>query len=70
MDAFTIIKGCNGAWTYSYLKTSADTGLGLTHESTYPYLNTAPTLTCPTTEPYNTGAKERFHFIRLGAFLV
>ena len=49
--------GCNGAWTYSYLKTAADSGLGLTHESTYPYLNTSPKLTCPTVEAYNQGAK-------------
>ena len=58
MDAFTIIKGCNGAWTYSYLKTSADTGLGLTHESPYPYLNKEPKLTCPAgLDVYNQGAK-------------
>merc|ERR1719464_2055688 len=50
-------NGCNGAPTYSYIQYVADTSLELTHESTYPYLNTAPTLTCPTTEPYNTGAK-------------
>merc|ERR1711976_19794 len=40
-------SGCNGAYTYSYLKTVADSELDLTHESTYPYLNTNPKLTCP-----------------------
>ena len=50
-------NGCNGAPTYSYIQYIADTSLELTHESTYPYLNTAPKLTCPNTEPYNTGAK-------------
>merc|ERR1719245_120791 len=50
-------RGCNGAWTYSYLKTVADTSLGLTHESTYPYLNKNPKLTCPTVKAYNQGAK-------------
>ena len=50
-------NGCNGAPSYSYIKYVADSSLELTHESTYPYLNTAPLLTCPTTEPYNTGAK-------------
>ena len=53
-----MITGCNGAWTYSYLKTTADSGLGLTHESTYPYLNKSPKLTCPSgLEAYNQGAK-------------
>ena len=53
-----IIKGCNGAYTYSYLKTTADSGLGLTHESTYPYLNKEPKLTCPSgLAAYNQGAK-------------
>ena len=50
-------NGCNGAPTFSYIKYVADSSPELTHESTYPYLNTAPLLTCPTTEPYNTGAK-------------
>merc|ERR1719245_1670816 len=51
-------NGCNGAWTYSYLKTTADSGLGLTHESTYPYLNKEPKLTCPSgLAAYNQGAK-------------
>ena len=50
-------NGCNGAPSYSYIKYVADSSLELTHESTYPYLNTAPKLTCPSTEPYNTGAK-------------
>ena len=52
------IEGCNGAYTYSYLKTAADSGLGLTHESTYPYLNNKPKLTCPSgLAAYNQGAK-------------
>jgi len=51
-------NGCNGAWTYSYLKTAADSGLGLAHESTYPYLNKEPKLTCPAgLDTYNQGAK-------------
>ena len=51
-------SGCNGAYTYSYLKTVADSGLGLTHESNYPYLNTDPNLYCPSgLETYNQGAK-------------
>ena len=50
-------NGCNGAPSYSYIQYVADSSMELTHESTYPYLNTAPTLTCPTTEPYNIGAK-------------
>ena len=53
-----VIIGCNGAWTYSYLKTAADSGLGLAHESTYPYLNKEPKLTCPAgLDTYNQGAK-------------
>ena len=51
-------RGCNGASTYAYIKYVADTSLALTHESTYPYLNTSPKLTCPTNlKAYNTGAK-------------
>merc|ERR1712061_424511 len=50
-------RGCNGAHTSAYVKYVADTSLALTHESTYPYLNKAPKLTCPTVKAYNTGAK-------------
>merc|ERR1712061_724406 len=51
-------RGCNGAHTSAYIKYVADTSLALTHESTYPYLNKAPKLTCPTgLKAYNTGAK-------------
>jgi len=50
-------SGCNGASSYSYIKYVAEKSLDLTHESTYPYLNTAPKLTCPTTAPYNRGAR-------------
>jgi hypothetical protein len=50
-------NGCNGAYTYSYIKTIADEGLDLTAEATYPYKNTDPTLTCPATDHYNQGAK-------------
>merc|ERR1719242_2156218 len=50
-------NGCDGAPSYSYIKYAADSSLELTHESTYPYLNTDPKLTCPSTEPYNLGAK-------------
>jgi len=50
-------NGCNGAPSYSYIKYVAESSLGLTHESSYPYLNTAPKLTCPNTVPYNRGAR-------------
>merc|ERR1712088_409914 len=50
-------NGCNGAYTYSYIKTLADSGLDLTAEATYPYKNTDPALTCPTVDHYNQGAK-------------
>merc|ERR1719264_45652 len=50
-------RGCNGASTYAYIKYVVDNSLALTHESTYPYLNTSPKLTCPTVKAYNTGAK-------------
>ena len=50
-------NGCNGAPSYAYLQFVADSKLALTHESTYPYLNQEPALTCPTTEPYNIGAE-------------
>ena len=54
----TTNEGCNGAWTYSYLKTTADSAMGLTHESTYPYLNKEPKLTCPSgLAAYKQGAK-------------
>merc|ERR1719481_163866 len=50
-------NGCDGAPSYSYIKLVADTGLELTHESSYPYLNKEPRLTCPNTTPYRVGAK-------------
>ena len=50
-------NGCNGAYTYSYIKTIADSGLDLTAEATYPYKNTSPALTCPAADHYNQGAK-------------
>jgi len=50
-------NGCNGAYTYSYIKTLADSGLDLTAEATYPYKNTDPALTCPALDHYNQGAK-------------
>jgi len=50
-------NGCNGAYTYSYIKTIADEGLDLTAEATYPYKNTDPSLTCPAVDHYNQGAK-------------
>ena len=49
-------RGCDGAVTNAYLKLVADTGLGLAHEATYPYLNDQPKLQCPTgLEPYEVG---------------
>ena len=48
-------SGCNGAWTYSYLQTVADSGLGLGHESNYPYKSALGT--CSSVEAYNQGAK-------------
>merc|ERR1719385_309149 len=50
-------NGCNGAYTYSYIKTLADSGLDLTAEATYPYKNSDPALTCPALDHYNQGAK-------------
>ena len=50
-------NGCNGAPTFSYTKYVADSSLELTHESSYPYLNTQPKLTCPSTQPFSVGAK-------------
>ena len=68
-------KGCNGAATFAYVKWAADSkddltaevtlcqSLALFHRSsqaTYPYKNTSPTLTCPTSlAHYNKGAKVR-----------
>ena len=50
--------GCNGAPVHAYLKWAADTQTALVHEYNYPYLNTAPKLTCPSNiQPYNQGAK-------------
>jgi len=52
-------RGCNGAATHSYTKwASSESGKGnLLHESTYPYQNTNPSLTCPTNlDSYNQGA--------------
>jgi len=48
-------SGCNGAWTYSYLQTVADSGLGLGHESNYPYKSALGT--CSAVEEYKQGAK-------------
>jgi len=50
-------SGCNGAYTYSYIKTIADENLDLTAEATYPYKNKNPSLTCPALNHYNQGAK-------------
>merc|ERR1719266_2471713 len=51
-------NGCNGAPVFSYVKWAAKSGESLTHESTYPYLNTNPKLTCPANlKAYNQGAK-------------
>ena len=50
-------NGCDGAGLTSYLKLIKYTGLELTHEITYPYLNRSPKLTCPTVEPYFQGAR-------------
>jgi len=51
-------NGCNGAPIFSYVKWAAKSGESLTHESTYPYLNTNPKLTCPANlKAYNQGAK-------------
>jgi len=51
-------SGCDGAPTYAYLKYAADSGLPLTDEATYPYLNTQPLLECPVDlKPYNQGAR-------------
>ena len=49
--------GCDGAGLTSYLKLIKNTELELTHENTYPYLNRAPKLTCPSVDPYFQGAK-------------
>jgi len=51
-------KGCDGAWTHSYIKWAADSGKELIAEGSYPYKNDKPSLTCPTDiEGYNKGAK-------------
>ena len=51
-------NGCNGAPTFSYVKWAAKSQDSLTHESTYPYLNADPKLTCPSNlKGYNQGAK-------------
>merc|ERR1712106_394474 len=51
-------NGCNGAATFSYVKWAAKSEESLTHESTYPYLNADPKLTCPSNlAGYNQGAK-------------
>ena len=50
-------SACDGAHTSSYLQYVVESGLDLTHEDTYPYLNQEPALTCPLTEPYNIGAE-------------
>jgi len=50
-------NGCDGAAPHAYVKWSKDSGMGLFHESTYPYKNTEPTYTCPTDLPvFNQGA--------------
>ena len=50
-------NGCDGAGLTSYLRLIKNTGLELTHENTYPYLNRSPKLTCPSVDPYFQGAK-------------
>jgi len=51
-------KGCNGASPHAYAKWAGDRNDGLAHESSYPYLNKNPKLTCPANLPvYNQGAK-------------
>merc|ERR1711872_460958 len=51
-------NGCNGAYPHAYAKWAGDRDDGLAHESSYPYLNTKPKLTCPANLPvYNQGAK-------------
>ena len=51
-------NGCNGAPSYSYIQYVADSSMELTHESTYPYLNKEPKLTCPSgLDAYKQGAK-------------
>ena len=50
-------NGCDGALLSSYLRLIKNTGLELTHENTYPYLNRSPKLTCPSVDPYFQGAK-------------
>ena len=40
-------NGCNGASSYSYVKTFADSKMSLTAEATYPYKNIQPALECP-----------------------
>merc|ERR1712004_825233 len=61
-------NGCNGAYTYSYIKTLADSGLDLTAEATYPYKNTNPALTCPALDHYNQGASGPFQDYEGGIF--
>jgi hypothetical protein len=53
------MNGCHGAHPGAYGKLFANILQGQSpHEVTYPYLNTLPKLTCPTTNPtiYNSGA--------------
>merc|ERR1711962_1932431 len=51
-------NGCDGAYTYAYIKYLADTGMDLLAEATYPYKNEEPALKCPRGLPsYNRGAK-------------
>merc|ERR1719348_222840 len=51
-------NGCNGAYPHAYAKWAGDRNAGLAHESSYPYLNTKPRLSCPANLPvYNQGAK-------------
>jgi len=51
-------NGCDGAAPHAYVKWSKDSAMGLFHESTYPYKNTAPTYSCPADLPsYNQGAQ-------------
>merc|ERR1712055_761121 len=51
-------NGCDGAYPHAYAKWAGDRNDGLAHESSYPYLNTKPGLTCPSNLPvYNQGAK-------------
>merc|ERR1719402_14105 len=51
--------GCNGASLRAYMVYAYNSGIPLTDEVSYPYLNNKPNLKCPskdTLNPYNIGA--------------